>query len=113
MGEVRQASLTALRAQAIQDRLRAQHVHLQQTLTSLEAAAGALAVSQDTNQILGILVEQNASLQQIYAASARAKTTLDLAQTAIADQAWQEAMQHVSGMGAMEELKSLGIPEFR
>ena len=113
MGEVRHASLTALRAQAIQDRLRTQQQHLQQTLTSSEAAAGALAVSQDTNQILGILVEQNASMQQIYAASAHAKTTLDLAQAAIADQAWQDAMRHVSGLGAMEEVKSIGIPPFR
>jgi type IV secretion system protein TrbJ len=113
VGEVRHASVTALQAQAIQERLAAQRGHLERVLTESEASAGALAVAQNTNQVLGILVEQNASMQQIYAASARAKVALDLAQAAMADRAWEDAMAHVSGLGAMEEVKSIGIPEFR
>ena len=113
VGEVRHASVVAFHAQAIRERLRAQQVHLQQALVSSEASAGALHVAQDTNQILGIVVEQQASMQQIYAASARARAALDLATAALADHAWQDALQHVSGLGGMGEVQSIGIPDFR
>lgn len=113
MGEIRQASITAMEAQAIAERLRAQKAYSQAALLSSEAAPGQLAVIQDTNQILGIIVEQNASMQEISAASARAKTALDLTQAAMADQAWQDAMRHVSGLGKMEKVPSIGIPAFR
>jgi P-type conjugative transfer protein TrbJ len=111
--EVRRASLTAMQAQAIQDRLQAQQYHLQQALTASEASAGALAVAQNTNQILGILVDQQASMQQIYAASAHAQTAIAMAEAAASDQARQLAAQAMETWGQMEDVKGMGIPEFR
>lgn len=111
--EVRRASLTAMRAQAIEDRLQAQHDHLQVALTASEASAGALAVAQNTNQILGILVDQQASMQQIYAASAHAQTAMALAAAAASEQARQLAAKATETWGQMEDVKSIGIPEFR
>jgi P-type conjugative transfer protein TrbJ len=113
MGEIRQAAVTAMSSQAVADRLEAQRATLQLALVQSDAAPGQLAVIQDSNQILGLIVEQNASLQQMQAASARARTVMDLAQAEAADQALQEAQQRVEGLGKMEAVKSIGIPEFR
>jgi P-type conjugative transfer protein TrbJ len=113
MGEIRHASVTAMSSQAVTERLEAQRATLQLALVHSDAAPGQLAVIQDSNQILGIIVEQNASMQQIYAASAHARTAVDLAHAEAADQALQEAQQRVEGLGRMEDVKSIGIPEFR
>jgi P-type conjugative transfer protein TrbJ len=113
MGEIRGASVTAMSSQAVAERLEAQRAALQLALVQSDAAPGQLAVIQDSNQILGIIVEQNASMQQLTAASARARTAMDLAQAEAADAALQEAQQRVSTIGQMEEVKSIGIPEFR
>lgn len=111
--EIRHASVTAMSTQAIASRLQAQRAHLQVALLQSENAPGQLAVIQDTNQILGIIVEQNASLHQTHAASARAQTAHTLAHTQIADQVSLDAAQHVSGLGAMVPVQPLGIPAFR
>jgi P-type conjugative transfer protein TrbJ len=113
MGEIRHASVSAMSSQAVTERLEAQRATLQLALVQSEQAPGELAVIQDSNQILGIIVEQNASLQQLTAASARARTAMDLAQAEAADQALQEAQQRVEGLGRMEDVKSIGIPDFR
>jgi type IV secretion system protein TrbJ len=111
--EVRRASLTAFQAQAIRDRLLAQQFHLQAALTASEQSAGALAVAQNTNQILGILVDQQASMQQIYAASERLKAAMVTAEAAASDHARQIAAQATATWGHMEEVQGIGIPEFR
>jgi P-type conjugative transfer protein TrbJ len=111
--EVRRASLTAFQAQAIRDRLQAQQFHLQMALTASEQSAGALAVAQNTNQILGIMVDQQASMQQIYAASERLKAAMGIAEAAASDHARQIAAQATATWGHMEEVQGVGIPEFR
>jgi P-type conjugative transfer protein TrbJ len=111
--EVRHASLTAMHAQGVQERLQAQQMHLQAALTASAQSAGQLAAVQNTNQILGILVEQQASMQQIYAASARAQTAMVMAEAAASEQARQLAAQAVDGWGVQRDIQGLGVPEFR
>lgn len=113
LGQVRQSGLTAVEGQAVAPRLQAQRRNIQQALQASQAAPGALGVGQVTNQMLGVLAEQLGSLQQTIATSERVKTTDILTQTEIADQVAQEARRHVSGMGSMEPVQSIGIPAFR
>lgn len=113
LGEIRHASVSALSTHAVIDRLEAQRAHLSTALLHSEAAPGQLAVLQNGNQILGIIVEQNASALQLQAASARTQTVYVMQQAAAADQAMQEAAHRVSTIGAMEEIQSIGIPAFR
>jgi P-type conjugative transfer protein TrbJ len=113
LGEIRHASFSAMGTQAVIDRLELQRAHLNTALLHSEAAPGQLAVIQNGNQILGIIVEQNASALQLHAASARAQTVYLMQQAAAADQAMQEAEQRVSTIGAMEDIQSIGIPQFR
>jgi type IV secretion system protein TrbJ len=113
LGMLRSASQTAVTSQAIAPRLQQSRALVEAALRQSAAAAGHLDAIQDTNQILGTMAEQLASLQQTGAASARVQTLFTLTQTEIADQAMQDAAEHVAGMGAMQEVQSIGIPTFR
>jgi P-type conjugative transfer protein TrbJ len=113
LGELRSASQTAITSQAILPRLRQARALVDSALKQSAAAAGHLAVQQDTNQLLGILAQQQSNAQQTAAASARVQTLMTLTQTELADQAMREANEHVSGMGTMQEVQSIGIPDFR
>lgn len=111
--EVRGAGVTALESQAIAPRLQAQRNQVQLGLSASQSAPGALGVSQVTNQLLGVLAGQLASLQETAAASERVRTTETLAQTQAADQAAQAAQAHVAGMGTVVEMPKTTIPDFR
>jgi P-type conjugative transfer protein TrbJ len=111
--EIRHASLTAMQTQAIIPRLQAQRAHVQLALLESANAPGTLAVIQDTNQILGIIVEQNASHQQTQAASQRVQTALTQMQVQMADQEQQDAQHRVLGLGTMQPVQGLGLPAFR
>jgi conjugal transfer/entry exclusion protein len=111
--ELRGSSQTAVQTQAILPTLQRTRAMVEQALQQSAASAGRLAAQQNTNQLLGILAQGQASAHQTAAASARVQTLFTLTQTELADQAAQDAAAHVAGMSAMQEVQSIGIPQFR
>jgi len=111
--EIGNAGETAIKAQAIQEHLADQKALLTTALAESDASAGQLAAVQNTNQMLGIISEQQMTMQAITAASARAQTTMTLAQVAASDRAQELAATSTADWGAMQEVQSVGIPEFK
>jgi P-type conjugative transfer protein TrbJ len=74
--QVRAALASAMQSQAIVDRLAGQQERLTEAIQASQRAQGNLEVQQATNQLIGLLVEQQGSLQQIQAASHRAQASM-------------------------------------
>jgi P-type conjugative transfer protein TrbJ len=75
-GQVRAALESAMQSQAIVDRLAGQQERLTEAIQASQSAQGNLEVQQATNQLIGLLAEQQGSLQQIQAASSRAQASM-------------------------------------
>lgn len=110
--QIRSASRTAMEAQSVVDRLTTQHSTVTRALIASEAAPGNLAAIQVGNQLLANLAEQQASLEQLMAASARVQVSVLAAQAAEADAARAVADDYMSGFGAMQPVQGGGIPTF-
>ena len=111
--QLRQASTAAMQVQSVWERLSGQQTQLQTALTASDTASGNLQVSQATNHLLGILAEQQASLQQILAASSRAEAALIATQAAQDDAARANAEHFMEGFTTMTPVQGIGIPPFR
>ncbi|MGE3537369.1 MAG: P-type conjugative transfer protein TrbJ [Candidatus Tectimicrobiota bacterium] len=111
--QLQQASATALQAQSVWERLTGQQARLQLALTASDTAGGNLQVSQATNQLLGVLAEQQGSLQQILAASSRAEASLLALQAAQDEAARANATHFMDGFTTMTPVQGVGIPPFR
>ena len=111
--QLRQASATAMQVQSVWERLTGQQTRLQLALTASDTAQGNLQVSQATNQLLGVMAEQQASLQQILAASSRAEVSLLAMQAAQDEAARANAAHFMDGFTTMTPVQGIGIPPFR
>jgi P-type conjugative transfer protein TrbJ len=111
--QLRQASTAAMQVQSVWERLTGQQTQLQTALTASDTASGNLQVSQATNQLLGVMAEQQASLQQILAASGRAEASLIATQAAYDDAARANAAHFMEGFTTMAPVQGIGIPPFR
>ena len=70
-------------------------------------------MTQASNELLGILAEQTASMQQILAASQRVVTSLTALEAAEADAARANAAHFMDGFATMTPVQGIGIPTFR
>jgi P-type conjugative transfer protein TrbJ len=111
--QIRSAGQGAMQAQAILERLVGQKDRVTKFVQSSDAAPGQLAAQQATNSLLGVLAEQNASMEQVLAASERAHTSVLVAQAIEADAAQTLADQWLQGYGTMQPVQGVGIPTFR
>jgi type IV secretion system protein TrbJ len=111
--QLRQASTAAMQVQSVWERLSGQQTQLQTALTASDTASGNLQVSQATNHLLGVMAEQQASLQQILAASGRAEASLIATQAAHDDAARANAAHFMEGFTTMTPVHGIGIPPFR
>lgn len=111
--QLRHASAAAMQVQSVWERLSGQQTQLQTALTTSDTASGNLQVSQATNHLLGVIAEQNASLQQILAASSRAEAALIATQAAHDDAARANAAHFMEGFTTMTPVQGIGIPTFR
>ncbi|MGE3537832.1 MAG: P-type conjugative transfer protein TrbJ [Candidatus Tectimicrobiota bacterium] len=111
--QLQQASATAMQVQSVWERLTGQQTRLQRALTASDTAGGNLQVSQATNQLLGVLAEQQGSLQQMLAASGRAEASLLALQAAQDEAARAQAAHFMDGFTTMTPVQGIGIPPFR
>jgi P-type conjugative transfer protein TrbJ len=111
--QVRAALQGAMQAQSIVGRLTQLQGRLQTAMGASQAATGNLQVSQATNQLLGLMAEQTASLQQIVAASGRAEASLIAAQAASDDAARANAKHFMQGFTDYTPGKGPGLPKLR
>lgn len=93
LGQVRDAGRIAAQAQAIYDRLCLQQAETTQLLAASQASVGQLQATQASNQLLGVLTDQQASLQQIYAASMRLQLSVYM-QDVVKQEMSQQNMQN-------------------
>jgi len=106
--QMRAAAQGAMQAQSIVDRLTGQRDRLTRALAASEGATGNLQGTQATNQLLGLMAEQQASLQDILAASSRAEASLIATEAAQAD-----AAHFMDGFTTMAPVQGVGIPPFK
>jgi len=87
LAQIREAGRVAVQAQAVFDRLCGQAATMQHLVEASQSAVGTMQVGQATNQLLGALGEQQASLQQIAAATGRVQLSVAMRQTVAEEQA--------------------------
>jgi P-type conjugative transfer protein TrbJ len=102
LGQVHDAARFAVEATAVFDRICAQQTNLTDALNASAAAQGETSAIQAQTQVLGVMADQQASLQQVLAAQARVQTSWYTMQTTIADQAAQEAAGRMGTLGTWE-----------
>jgi P-type conjugative transfer protein TrbJ len=107
--QVQAASRTAVAAQSLLQRLTSQHAQIGSALSASEAAVGELQATQAGNELLGTIASQQASLQQIIAASARVQASLAAESAAADEQARLNAERWLKGMDTVK-MKPLGSP---
>jgi P-type conjugative transfer protein TrbJ len=111
--QVRSALQGAMQVQSVIEKLTAQRTQVGTALTASQAAVGNLQVSQASNQLLGVLAEQLASLQQIIAASGRAETSLMATEAASDDAARANAEHFMRGFTDWHPVGGQGLPAWR
>lgn len=92
LGKVREVGAIATRADSLYQRLGSQQRRVQTVLTASQAAPGSLAAQQATNQLLGTLADQQASLQLIMAAQSEMQTSWIMSQVVAAETAAANGM---------------------
>ena len=111
--QIRAGAQGAMQAQAILERLTAQKGQVQRLVLASDAAPGLLAAQQATNNLMAVMAAQNASLQQLHAASYRAQASALAAQAIEADAAQALAEAWLQNYGSMAPVQGVGIPAFR
>lgn len=112
LSQLRSGSRSGMQMQAILERLNQQESRVTRAVAASEAAPGNLAAVQVTNQLLGMMSEQQASMQQMVAASQRAHVSMLAAQAAEADAAQSMGQSWLQGFGTMAPVQGVGIPIF-
>lgn len=95
IGQVRAASRDLTAVSAIYSRLCADQSHVQTLITASQAAPGSLAAQQATNQLMGVLANQQASLQEITATTGRVQTGFIMRQVTAEEQAQWNAQHYL------------------
>jgi P-type conjugative transfer protein TrbJ len=113
LSQVRAGAQGAMQAQAILERITDQKRRVQRLVVASDAAPGLLAAQQANNNLMAVIAEQNASLQQLHAASYRAQASVIAAQAIEADAAQALADAWLQHYGSMAPVEGVGIPEFR
>jgi P-type conjugative transfer protein TrbJ len=117
LAQIREAGRVAVQAQAVFDRLCGQQAQIQQMVTASQSAVGTTQVGQATNQLLGALGEQQASLQQIAAATGRVQLSVAMRQTVAEEQArvnadaWLATWPQLGGFKGPGEGQGQRLPE--
>jgi P-type conjugative transfer protein TrbJ len=93
LGQVRAAARAAAQATALFDRLCAQQTSVATLITASQAASGPLGAQQATNQLLGVLADQQGSLQQMQATLGRVQMGYIMRQAVAEEQAQTNAQQ--------------------
>jgi P-type conjugative transfer protein TrbJ len=97
LAQIKQASRVSMEAQAIYDRLLAQKTTTQRLVTASQGAVGELQAAQATNQLLAVLSDQQASLQQLHATLGRVQVSAVMQEMVANEQAQRNAQQFMEG----------------
>gem|GEM_PF-756000 len=116
LGQVRDAGRLATQVTSVYDRLCAQQARVGQLMAASQAAVGTLQAEQATNQLLGVLSEQQVSMQQILATDQRLKISETMRQLVTEEKAYENAQTYVQGMQVVPvrgpgEGKGFTLPE--
>ena len=108
LGQMRQAGLVATQATAVFDRLCAQQTRVQQLLGASAGAQGQLQAQQANNQLLGVLADQQASLQEVLAATGRLQISEAMQQMVQQEQAKVNMDAFLAGMATQPAFSGRG-----
>jgi type IV secretion system protein TrbJ len=98
LGQVRAAGRLATQVTAIYDRLCAQQTRVGQLLAASQASVGQLQAEQAGNQLMGLMAEQQVSIQQILATDQRLKISESMRQLVMDEKAYQNAQDYGRGL---------------
>jgi len=98
IGQIRDAGRLATQASAVYDRLCAQQSRVGQLMAASQASIGELQAQQAGNQLMGVLAEQQVSMQQLMATDQRLRISETMRQLVTEEQAYQNAQTYVQGM---------------
>jgi P-type conjugative transfer protein TrbJ len=98
LDQVRNAGRLGTQATAIFERLCAQQTRVGKLMAASQAAIGQVQAAQSGNQLLGLLVEQQVSVQQILATDQRLKISETMRQLVTEEQAYTNAQAYVQGL---------------
>lgn len=93
LAQVRAASQAATQATALFDRLCAQQASVTTLIAASQAAPGSLGAQQATNQLLGVMADQQGSLQQMQATIGRVQVGYIMQQVVAEEHAQTNAQQ--------------------
>jgi P-type conjugative transfer protein TrbJ len=93
INQVREAGRLATQVTSVYDRLCAQQARVSQLMAASQAAVGSLQAEQASNQLLGVLAEQQVSLQQILATDQRLQVSYMMRQLVTEEQAQANAQR--------------------
>jgi P-type conjugative transfer protein TrbJ len=96
----RDAGRFAFEATAIFERLCDQSLRLGQSMNASAGAVGETSAIQAQTQVLGVMAEQQASLQQMVAAQIRMESSWVTMQTTASEQAKRDSTRWMDGLGA-------------
>lgn len=99
INQIRAASRAANDATALFERLCAQQGSVKTLMIASQAAPGSLAATQATNQLLGVMADQQGSLQQMQATLGRVQVGFIMQDTVANEQAQLNASQWLQGYG--------------
>jgi P-type conjugative transfer protein TrbJ len=108
LGQMRQAGMIATQATAVFDRLCAQQTRVQQLLGASASATGQLQAQQANNQLMGVLADQQASLQQVLAATGRLQVSEAMQQMVQQEQAHANMQNFLQGTEALTPFNGRG-----
>jgi type IV secretion system protein TrbJ len=98
LGQVRAAGRLATQVTAIYDRICSQQTRVGQLLAASQASAGQLQAEQAGNQLIGLMAEQQVSIQQILATDQRLKVSESMRQLVMEEKAYQNAQDYGRGL---------------
>jgi P-type conjugative transfer protein TrbJ len=101
-GQVKSAALSAIKTQAITDKLDLQQERLAEALSFSDNAEGAMQVQQASNQMLGLIADQQASMLELQAAATRVQTSI----------AAQQATREEAGRKVVDEWLGGTLPTY-
>jgi type IV secretion system protein TrbJ len=98
MDQMRTAGRIAVQATAVFDRLCAQQARVGKLMAASQAAVGSLQAEQAGNQLLGVMAEQQVSMQELLATDQRLKISESMRMLVIEEQAYANAQAFNQGM---------------
>jgi P-type conjugative transfer protein TrbJ len=95
--QVRQAGHVATMASSVFTRLCAQQSRVGQLLAASQGAVGSLQAEQASNQLLGVMAEQQISVQELLATSSRLQMSQVMEELVTNEQAYANAQRFLNG----------------